>query len=145
MKLGLGLAVMAALGALAYFFLAGEEEPTPDVAPVPVETVANEEAQLAELALPPEVTEELDLEEVVEEPSQDQQKEKLTKARMLSKTKLPDGRVELRFLTPIYIGGKQKNVIRILRASPRLIRRDAIQQRSDPGPDLPKGRKKKQS
>lgn len=141
MKVGLGLAVIVALGALAYFFLTGEEEPVQEVAPVAVETVAAEDTQLADLALPPEVTEELDIDQEIEDPPQEMQKERLTKPRRLSKTKLPDGRVELRFLTPIYVGGKQKNVIRILRASPRLIRRDAIQQRTDPGPDLPKGRK----
>ncbi len=140
MKAGLGLVVVVALGVIGYFVMGGQEPATEVAEPEQVETSVEPERTLVDLEMPPEVAEEIVVpEEELEPATEAQKKERLKKPRFLSRTMLPDGRVEVRILSPIYVAGKQRNVIRVLRGSPRLMKEDAVQQRI---PDVSKGRKR---
>lgn len=133
---GIVVAVVA-VGALLFWLLGGREERGDQPqAPPPVEVQETEEDPVA-MALPPEL-DDMEIDEVVSEEEvkdiKPLHKGKLTKPKILGKTKLADGRIEVRILSPVYYGdGRQRNLIRVLRASPRQMKRDAILMRAPRG------------
>jgi hypothetical protein len=136
MKLLFGLLAVGALGALVYVLVTSDrgrpESQQADPVAAPIVEPAPQTADLVTPQMPPlpaEVEEELgDLEE--EEPFQF---EEVDTPRVLSREKLPDGRVQVKILSPVYYGdGTKKTLIRVLTGTPRYMKRERVMQRSAP-------------
>lgn len=138
-------AVVVAGAALLWMLNGRDERGEQAQAPPPVEAAEEVAMEPAAMALPPEL-EDFEVEEVVSEEEVEDIKPlhvgELKKPKVISRKGLPDGRIEVRILSPIYYGnGKTKNLIRVLRASPRKMKSDTIQirqpRKNNPAPGTP--------